>query len=265
MHEELRITLVQTDIFWENVEANLASLEEMIWGIGEQTDMILLPEVFNSGFTMNINGVAEHPNGKTMKWMRQIADQTGASVLGSFIVREHSQFFNRLFVVMPGGNFLSYDKRHLFRMAGEHGHFAAGKESLIWEYKGWRIMPLICYDLRFPVYARNIVHPDGSLNYDMQIYLANWPEARINAWDMLLPARAIENQAYVVGVNRIGTDGNSIAYNGHSNGYDVRGDKMMDISSQSFIKTLIFNYSSLTTYRKKFPVHLDADKFKIIE
>jgi predicted amidohydrolase len=214
--QDLKLTLIQSEIHWEDTEANLAMFEEKIWQIGGSTDVIVLPEMFTTGFTMAAAKLAEHMNMRTFKWMKQMADQTGALIMGSYIVTVHDRFYNRLLWMEPGGQFKTYDKRHLFRMANEHKTFAAGESLLIATWKGWRICPLICYDLRFPVWSRN--RWDATQErpfYDVAVYVANWPTARVDAWDALLKARAIENLCYVVGVNRVGQDGNGIEYNGH--------------------------------------------------
>jgi omega-amidase len=223
--QDLKVTLIQSDLHWEDVEANLAMFEEKIWQIGSTTDVIVLPEMFTTGFTMSAHKLAEHMNMRTTKWMRQMADQTGALILGSFIVTVHERFYNRLVWMEPGGHMKTYDKRHLFRMSGEQKTYTQGESLLIGTWKGWRICPMICYDLRFPVWSRNRWDASAKkLNYDLMIYVANWPMIRINAWDTLLRARAIENLSYVVGVNRIGIDGNDIEYNGHSSVISPKGD-----------------------------------------
>ncbi|HEX8040391.1 MAG TPA: nitrilase-related carbon-nitrogen hydrolase, partial [Chryseosolibacter sp.] len=205
--QDLKVTLIQSDLHWEDIEANLAMFEEKVWQIGNTTDVIVLPEMFTTGFTMAAQKLAEHMNMRTFKWMKQMADQTGALMLGSYIVRVHDKYFNRLLWMEPGGNFKTYDKRHLFRMAGENKVYSPGESLLIGTWKGWRICPLVCYDLRFPVWSRNRWDArNHRLNYDLLVYVANWPTTRIGAWDILLRARAIENLSYAVGVNRIGQD-----------------------------------------------------------
>lgn len=253
----LRVSIIQTDIYWENPTANLASLEEKIAQI-EQTDLIILPEMFTTGFTMNAAQVAEPMNFTTHRWMKQIAAQTGAVVTGSVIIKEKEQYFNRLLWVEPSGKTDFYDKRHLFRMAKENDVFSGGDKKLIKEWKGWRICPLICYDLRFPVWSRN-----KNLEYDLLIYVASWPEKRIQVWDKLLMARAIENQSYVVGVNRIGTDDLGIGYVGHSSIIDFYGNPIYEAQSQEMVHTAIFDKEKLNEFRQKFPSYLDADSFEI--
>lgn len=261
---DLKITLLQSDLYWEEIEANLAAFEEKIWRIGQDTDVIVLPEMFTTGFTMNAEAQAEMMNMRTFKWMRQMADQTGALILGSFIAKVHDRYFNRMLWMEPGGNYKTYDKRHLFRMAGEHKIFSSGESLLIGEWKGWRICPLICYDLRFPVWSRNTYDIlSKRLNYDLLIYVANWPTARIEAWSSLLKARAIENLSYVVGVNRVGIDGNGIEYNGNSAIVSPKGEVIFSSEGVEAIKTLELNANSLQAFRDKFPAYYDADEFSI--
>lgn len=262
--QDLKITLVQTDIHWEEVDANLAMFEEKIWRIGQQTDVIILPEMFNTGFSMEAHKLGEMMNMKTTKWMKMVADQTGALVMGSFIANVHDRFYNRLLWMEPGGNFKTYDKRHLFRMADEHLVYSPGESQLIGHWKGWRISPLICYDLRFPVWSRN--RWNATLKkpaYDLLVYVANWPQVRANAWDTLLRARAIENLSYVAGVNRVGVDGKGIEYNGNSQVISPKGEPIFSVEGVEEIKTIQLNANSLQAYRDRFPALLDADDFNL--
>lgn len=262
--QDLKITLIQSDVHWEDIEANLAMFEEKIWQIGATTDVIVLPEMFTTGFTMAAPRLAEHMNMRTTKWMRQMADQTGALILGSFITTVHERYYNRLLWMEPGGNMKMYDKRHLFRMADEHKTYSQGESLLISTWKGWRICPLICYDLRFPVWSRNRWDASAKkLNYDLMIYVANWPQIRINAWDTLLRARAIENVSYVVGVNRIGIDGNNIEYNGHSSVISPKGEAIFSNEGDDASRTVELNAHSLQAFRDRFPSYIDADEFNI--
>ena len=262
--QDLRVTIIQSDLHWEDILANLASFEEKIWRIGQSTDVIVLPEMFTTGFTMKANKLAEHMNMRTFRWMRQMADQTGALILGSFIANVHDRFYNRLLWMEPGGNFKTYDKRHLFRMAEEQQVYAQGESLLIGHWKGWRICPLICYDLRFPVWSRNRWNPSlKKLSYDLLIYVANWPMVRSNAWEALLPARAIENLSYAVGVNRVGIDGNGIEYNGQSSIIGPKGDSIFKVEGIESIKTIELSSNALQAYRDRFPAYLDADDFSI--
>ena len=260
--QDLTITLIQSALHWHSVNANLAMFEEKIWQIKGATDVIILPEMFNTGFTMAVKECAEHPNGNTFRWMKQMAAQTKALVLGSFIVNDEGSFFNRLFWVEPDGSYAFYDKRHLFRMADEHHFFKMGKEKIIKSWKGWKICPLVCYDLRFPVWSRNNVI-DGSLEYDLLIYIANWPQARVNAWTTLLAARAVENLAYVAGVNRIGDDGNGISYNGCSSVIEPKGTALWFQGDGAAIQSITLDAANLSAYRERFPAFLDADDFEI--
>lgn len=257
--QDLSVTLIQTPLYWQNREANLAMLEEKIWEIQGKTDLIILPEMFNSGFTMDATSVAEPMNFTTFKWMRQMAAQTKAVVIGSYVVKENDQYFNRLIWMQPDGNWDSYDKKHLFRMAKEHDHYSSGSRKIVKELKGWKICPLICYDLRFPVWSRN----SRANNYDLLIYVANWPAARVDAWDSLLKARAIENLSYTIGVNRIGEDGNEIPYSGHSAIYNGKGEQLIFLNDNEAIQTVHLSLSELKEFRDKFPAHLDADDFTI--
>lgn len=260
--QDLNITLIQSSLYWQNTNANLAMFEEKIWQIQEPTDVIILPEMFNTGFTMEVKQCAEHPNGNTFRWMRQMAAQTKALVIGSIIVNDNGHFYNRLFWVEPDGNFAAYDKRHLFRMAEEHKYFKMGSAKLVQIWKGWKICPLICYDLRFPVWSRNTLI-DGLSEYDLLIYIANWPEARVAAWNALLTARAIENLAYVAGVNRIGVDGKDISYNGCSAVIDPKGTSLWVKKDEEAIKTIKLSAQELMAFRQKFPAMTDADRFEI--
>ncbi len=263
MHD-LKITLIQSDIHWEDVDANLSAFEEKIWQITGSTDVIVLPEMFTTGFTMSAQKYAEHMNMRTFKWMKQMADQTGALILGSYIVTVHDRYYNRLLWMEPGGNFKTYDKRHLFRMANEHKTYAPGESLLIGTWRGWRLCPLVCYDLRFPVWSRNKWDLTSKrLSYDAAIYVANWPITRIDAWDTLLKARAIENLSYIVGVNRIGQDGQGIEYNGHSSVIGPKGDTIYTNEGMEAIRTTELSANALQAFRDRFPAFMDADDFTI--
>ena len=261
--QDLSITLIQTELHWHEPEANLASLEEKIWQINTETDLIVLPEMFTTGFTMEAKAFAEPMNSRTFRWMKQLAAQTGAVLTGSYIVQEGGKYFNRLIWMQPDGEWKAYDKRHLFRMANEHDHFSPGQKPLICEWKEWRICPLICYDLRFPAWSRNRVREDGQLSYDLLLYVANWPAARIDAWNILLQARAVENLCYVAGVNRVGRDGKDIDYNGYSSLIDPKGNILYQEKRRQHICTHKLNAAELREFRKKFPAQLDADSFTI--
>lgn len=262
--QDLKITLIQSDIHWEDIDANLAMFEEKIWQINGGTDVIVLPEMFTTGFTMAASRLAEHMNMRTFKWMRHMADQTGALILGSYIVTVHERYYNRLLWMEPGGNFKTYDKRHLFRMSNENKTFSSGESLLIGTWKGWKICPLICYDLRFPVWSRNKWDRQTQrLTYDVAIYVANWPVTRIDAWDTLLRARAIENISYVVGVNRIGMDGTEIEYNGHSSVISPKGEVIFTNEGMESSKSVELSANALHAFRDRFPTYLDSDEFTI--
>ncbi|MFN8354593.1 MAG: amidohydrolase [Spirosomataceae bacterium] len=256
--QNLTVTLIQSALYWENPTANLAMFEEKIAQLSSPTDLIILPEMFNTGFTMNTEAVGEPMNLTTTKWMKQMAAQTGAVITGSFIVKEGGLAYNRLVWMQPNGQFDYYDKRHLFRMAGEHHHFAAGTRRLIQTLKGWQICPLICYDLRFPVWSRNV-----NRQYDLLLYVANWPEARSQAWKALLQARAIENLSYVIGVNRVGQDGKGLPYSGDSVIHNFVGDRLFECQHDEVIHTQTLDYEAMRAFRERFPAHLDADTFTL--
>ena len=260
----LRTTLVQTDLYWQDIDANLAMLEEKIWQIDEDTDLIILPEMFNTGFSMNAEKFAEPMNFNTFKWMNQMAKQKNAAICGSYIVKESTNYYNRLYFIDPEGSFDFYDKRHLFRMGEEHLTYSEGKKRMIREFRGFRIMPLVCYDLRFPVWIKNQYDKDAdALEYDVLVFVANWPAPRTNVWDTLLKARALENQCYSIGVNRTGKDGEGIEYSGNSVIYDYKGLSLNDVSTEPSIQTVELNLEELKAFRKKFPVYLDWDKFDL--
>jgi omega-amidase len=263
--ENLKISLIQSHLHWESPEENLKSFGEKIKVLKKKTDLIILPEMFTTGFTMNAPALAEtKENSPALNFMREKAAETGAVITGSIIFREEEFYFNRLFWVNPNGSFSFYDKRHLFRMAGEHTHYAPGKDKLIVLLKGWKINPLICYDLRFPVWARNRYDNLKGWEYDLQIYVANWPQPRIRAWEILLQARAIENQCYTAGVNRVGTDGQGIEYSGHSRVSDPKGQIISSLlPGEEGIETLELNGNELKRFREQFPVGLDAGPFQI--
>jgi predicted amidohydrolase len=261
---DLRIALVQTDLHWQDKTANLALLEEKIWSLKNTCDLIVLPEMFATGFSMESALLAEPMNLQVHKWMKQLAAQTGSIITGTVIISEGRNYYNRLLWVLPDGTTQHYDKRHLFRMANEDASFTSGTELPIFSLKGWKICPQICYDLRFPIWARNHWN-SGNAAYDLLFYVASWPAARISAWDTLLPARAIENLSYAIGVNRVGIDGNQIAYTGHSAAYDFKGERLVDLGEKDQIQVVTLSRSSLEEYRSKFPAWKDADNFTLLE
>ncbi len=259
----LRVTLVQADLHWENPTANLAMLEEMLWTLKAPTDIIVLPEMFTTGFTMNTQQYAEVPQLTTFRWLRQQAAQYNAVVVGSYIVKEQQQYFNRLVWMQPDGTADFYDKKHLFRMAEEDKFFTAGSQRIIKTWKGWRICPLICYDLRFPAWSYNIDN-QGNIAYDCLLYIANFPEARATVWNSLLKARAIENWSYCVGVNRIGIDGKGISYVGDSSVITPKGTIAFQANNEAVVQTIELDATELLSYREKFPAYLDADRFQLL-
>jgi len=254
----MKVTLLQSNLVWESRKANIVAFEKQIFSLNQATDLIILPEMFTSGFSMQPHLWAEEHLGPSFQKMQIWAQKTQAAILGSLIIKEHNQYFNRAYFVFPNGTYQFYDKRHLFRMAKEDKFYSSGSNRIIVEYKSWKILPLICYDLRFPVWSRNDV------NYDLLIYIANWPERRALPWKTLLKARAIENLSYVVGVNRIGKDGNGISHSGDSAVIDYKGDVISHIlPNQPQAETVYLSKSKLSDFKTKFPVHLDADTFSI--
>ena len=261
--QDLSIVLVQADLYWEQIDANLAMLEEKMWTIEARTDLIVLPEMFTTGFTMSAAALAEPPGGKTFKWMRQMAKLKNAAVTGSYIVKEGTRFYNRLYFVSPDGFSDFYDKKHLFTLAGEEKVYAAGQEQKGIEFRGWKIKPLICYDLRFPVWARSSKTDHQTYEYDLLLYTANWPAPRIHAWDALLQARAIENISYCAGVNRTGTDGYPKEYPGHSALYGFDGKTLSYSEEKEAILSTTLSGADLQAFRHRFPLQEDADRFTL--
>ncbi len=254
----MNITLIQTNLYWQDITANLAHFEEKIWQIKHKTDLIILPEMFTTGFSMEVEKLAEVPNLTTFKWLKQISAQTDACVIGSYIVKENNYYFNRLIAMLPDGTFYQYDKRHLFRMANEHQNYTFGTEKVIFEWRNWKICPQICYDLRFPVWSRNV-----NCEYDLLIYIANWSQVRSQAWNVLLPARAVENWCYVAGVNRIGEDGKGLQYSGNSQITNFKGEMIWHQENDEAIFSYDLDKKALEEYRKNFPAYLDADIFEL--
>jgi predicted amidohydrolase len=260
--QDLKVTFIQIDNHWHDVAANLALFGEKISQIEPETDIILLPEMFSTGFTMEVQKMAEKMDGKTVRWMTEQASKNRVLILGSIIIEENGKYFNRLVWMQPNGELDFYDKRHLFRMADEEKYFSMGSKRMIKEWKGWKILPLVCYDLRFPVWCRNTFDKKtGTGDYDALIFVANWPQPRINAWDALLRARAIENLSYCIGLNRIGEDGAHNLYNGHSAAYSPKGDQLFFAEAEERIETISLNYQELAEFRQKFPAYRDADNF----
>ena len=264
----MKVTIIQTALHWEDKDKNLSHFGDLIDSIKEQTDLIVLPEMFTTGFTMNPSELADPANGSCTQWMLSKAAEKKAVICGSIATGENSNYYNRLYWAEPDGNISHYDKRHLFRMAGEDKFYSMGSEKMIKHMKGWNICPLVCYDLRFPVWSRNtFTRTNGSCTaaYDALIYVANWPETRSYPWKQLLIARAIENQCYVIGVNRIGEDGNKISHSGDSMVINPRGEIMSKTkANQESIETITLDKAYLEDYRKAFPVGLDADDFTLL-
>lgn len=258
---DLNISLIQSTLHWESVDMNLQMFEEKILAVEHETDLIVLPEMFNTGFSMNASKLSESMNGKTMTWMHKLADKKKAVVTGSVIIKEEDKFYNRLIWMHPNGSLSHYDKHHLFSLAEEEKTFTAGEHQWIMPLKGWNIYPLICYDLRFPVWSRR----NKKLDFDLLIYVANWPERRNTAWNQLLIARAIENQSYVIGVNRVGDDGNNINYAGESAAIDFKGETLTSFRAyEEMTETIKLSKQNLIDFRKHFPFEKDADEFEII-
>jgi omega-amidase len=256
----MRTTIIQASLHWEDPAANRAMFGEKMTGLIGQTDLIVLPEMFTTGFSMNARPLAEPMEGDTLAWMRTQAARTGAALVGSFNCIEGDACHNRLVFVQPDGIFFHYDKKHLFALAGEHQHYAAGRERLIVNWRGWRILPLICYDLRFPVWSRNTAADP----YDLLLYVANWPQRRVAHWSALLTARAIENQAFTIGVNIAGTDGNGLEYSGDSAILDYGGQALCRITGQAGVFTAQLNKGEQDAYRKTLPFLEDADAFALL-
>lgn len=271
---DLKITIIQSELHWESKEKNRAMFSDKINAIAEPTDLIVLPEMFTTGFSMKPQLFAETMQGETVAWMLKKAQEKKCVITGSFICEAGGKYFNRLLWAKPDGTFNVYDKRHLFRMANEDSHYCAGQSKLIVELNGWKICPLICYDLRFPVWSRNLVLQNGKavlnqLNqpqyeYDVLIYVANWPEVRNHPWKSLLLARAIENQCYVVGLNRVGNDGNNMNHTGDSAVINAKGQIISKtMPNEQSTETIVLNFAELESFRKAFPAILDADEFSL--
>ena len=256
----MHIALLQTDLIWEQVPNNLSRYAQQLAALRQPVDMIVLPEMWQTGFSMNAAQLAETEQGKSIQAMLDWAHTYNAAVAGSLIVAEGGQYYNRFICAMPDGTYHQYDKRHLFRMGGEGDVYTAGKERIIIEYRGWRIAPFVCYDLRFPVWSRRQV-PD--YDYDLLLYVANWPARRSYAWSQLLIARAIENQSYVIGVNRIGNDGNDIYHNGSSAVIDPQGKVLWRHQDQAALHIAHLDKTALDDFRAAFPAYLDADAFEL--
>ncbi len=255
---KLHLTLVQEDLIWEEPDKNMQKFAEKLKALHNKTDVVILPEMFTTGFSMSPQSCAEEWPGKTLEWMKNESVKGDFALCGSIMAKTGAGYFNRFVWADPQGNVEYYDKRHLFQMGGEHEIYQAGNALLSINYKDWRIAPFICYDLRFPVWSRNVN------NYDLAIYVANWPAPRYQVWEKLLLARAIENQCFVAGVNCVGVDGRNIKYSGNSMIVDPRGNAALSFTPGiSEIKSLEISKDELLAFRKKFPVLTDADKFRL--
>jgi predicted amidohydrolase len=261
--DNLTITIIQPDLAQEDKFRNFEKFEKIISKLKTTPDLIILPEMFNTGFVIDPQPVAEEGDGQTFRWMKSTVQKYGCAIAGSYVVKTGSEFYNRLVWMKPDGSSAFYDKRHLFRMGDEHLHFSPGGNRLIVELKGWKILPLICYDLRFPVWSKNR-YLNGSYEYDLLIYVANWPGKRSYAFRQLLIARAIENQAYTVGVNRIGVDGKGTLHQGDSAVIDYKGKHIIEIPpGVEDVETVKLSYEKQHEYRENFNVALDWDDFTI--
>lgn len=264
MLKPLRVSLIQGATRWHDSAANREYYGALVRSLRGQSDLVVLPETFLSGFTNDTLANAEAMDGVGLGWLRDLAREMGATLTGSLVVREGDRCVNRLVWMRPDGSHVQYDKRHLFRMAGEHERYASGGERVIVELAGWRICPLVCYDLRFPVWSRNRYDRTAQrFDYDALIYVANWPSARREPWRTLLRARAIENWSYCVGVNRVGIDGNDLHYAGDSAVLDFVGQPMVELGGQEQTVTVILDPAALNAHRERFPAWMDADEFSI--
>lgn len=253
MKENLEIAIIQTDIFWQNKEKNINYFSKKINDIDKNIDIVILPEMFSTGFTNNTD-LAENMQGTTVKWLQSIAKTRKTTIIGSIIIEENNKFHNRLLVVNPQGDLFYYDKRHLFISANENKFYTKGSKKLLVDIDGWKICPLICYDLRFPVWSRNYD------DYDLLIYIASWPSKRKEIWSKLLYARAIENLSYTIGLNRVGIDGNNYKYSGNSLAINYKGDKIVELPDNKEETTIItLNYNKQKEFRTMFPALLDID------
>jgi len=256
--DNIKIALMQLELIWENPKKNRDNILNKINQIKEQVDLIILPEMFTTGFSMQPQKIGDTMHGETVAWMRKTASEKNAAIAGSVIIFENNNFYNRFLFVHPSGKINFYDKRHLFTLAGEDKVYESGKEKLIVNYMGWKICPLICYDLRFPVWARNVEE------YDLLIYVANWPKIRIAAWDTLLKARAIENMCYTIGVNRVGVDANNYEYSGHSAAFNCLGEQVAE-TTENKEETVVFTLDKnhISEIRNKLGFLNDIDSFEI--
>lgn len=261
---DLKVTLIQTQLYWEDIAANLRMFDEKIDAIKEHTEIVVLPEMFSTGFSMQSDKLAETMDGSAVQWMKKKAAEKKIIITGSLIIEENGQYLNRLIWMQPNGVYGTYDKRHLFGYAGEHEHYVPGDRRLIAQVKGWKICLTVCYDLRFPVWTRNVITPEtGAPAYDVLINVANWPERRSTAWKTLIHARAIENQCYAIGLNRVGNDGHNIYHSGDSSIIDPLGEIIYRKGHDEDIFTGTLERNRLDEIRKNIPFLKDADKFQV--
>ena len=254
----MKVAILQTDLVWENPIYNRLTIESKVLSSDKKFDILVLPEMFTSGFTMNPERVAETMQGETIQWLKSLAKQKKTAIIGSLVIEEEGNYFNRLVFVTPKGEIQHYNKRHLFTLAGEEKVYTKGTEKVIFEYKDWKICPQVCYDLRFPVFARNVE------DYDLLVYVANWPKVRTQAWDALLKARAIENMSFVIGVNRVGKDANGHDYIGHSQVLDELGNELITPFEESDLQVVSLNKKKMHETRVKLNFLNDKDVFELI-
>jgi len=258
MKNILKIALIQSDTVWENAEQNRLNYSRKISSIKEDFGLVVLPELFSTGFSMNPEPIAETMEGETVKWMKTMAAEYNSAITGSIVIKENTNFYNRQLFIHPSGKINIYDKKHTFTYAGEDKVFASGNKKLIVDYKGWKICPLVCYDLRFPVWSRNVE------DYDVLLYSANWPTPRMIAWNSLLKARAIENMCYCIGVNRVGSDNLGNEFSGHSGAYDVMGEKISTMQpDKEQIEVVVLDKNHILSKRERFQFLNDRDTFTL--
>lgn len=266
--ENLHIGLLQSEVHWEDPEKNLEMFGRKISSIDRPCDVVMLPEMFSTGFSMNVETLAEEMDGRTVNWMQSTSKSNNLSVCGSVIIRESGKCYNRFIWMNPDESFYYYDKKHLFRMADEQAYFSGGAHNITIEFKGWKIRPQVCYDLRFPVWNRNrydYQNVTPNAEFDVLLFVANWPAVRVVAWDALLRARAIENQVYCIGLNRVGMDGTGKAYNGHSAAVGPKGNYLIEpLPENEYFKAVSLDYQELNEFREKFPQGMDADRFEML-
>jgi predicted amidohydrolase len=262
---DLRVSLIQAATLWHDAAGNRRLYGDLVRALKGTTDLVVMPETFTSGFTNETLANAESMKGESVAWLQALAAEIGVVITGSMVIRDGERYFNRLMWARPDGSLSHYDKRHLFRMANEHQRYAGGKARLLVELNGWRVCPMVCYDLRFPVWVRNRFGATVAdrFDYDLLLMVANWPAPRRTAWRTLLRARAIENLCYVAGVNRVGVDGNQLPYAGDSAVVDFLGEALVDLGLQPQVVTTVLSATALSQHRSRFPAQLDADAFEL--